>query len=146
MDAEVFKCGERREKNKKTGQMEVVSAGCGWEGRERRFAFETETWSVLFRSRSRVIDGLTRMNRAECRFKVMELTKVFRQSDVQYIRMLEKFRRGVCDQESINMLQTCGHGLADLGSIKVRPFPILSKREADGCRNSQRICTLFVVG
>lgn len=47
---QILKCADARRNNE-------IEKGCGLQFRERKFAFETEAW-------------------AECRFKVMELTKV----------------------------------------------------------------------
>lgn len=49
----------------------------------------------------------------------MELTKVFRQSDMAFITMLEKFRRGICDPECVALLKTCGSALNGEIMIKV---------------------------
>ncbi|KAL8292841.1 hypothetical protein RQP46_000535 [Phenoliferia psychrophenolica] len=76
-----------------------LKKGCNLESRTYRFAFETETW-------------------AECDFQVMELTRVFRQSDADFISMLEKFRRGICDQPCLDLLASCGTALSESGSIK----------------------------
>ncbi|SCV70016.1 BQ2448_1410 [Microbotryum intermedium] len=91
-----------------------IIKGCHLEVRVRKFAFETEAW-------------------AECDFHVMELTKeidfrwfwwvmqVFRQSDMEFIRVLEMFRRGKCDDEAGKLIKTCGYGLdpaAATGNIK----------------------------
>ncbi|KAK4700308.1 ATP-dependent DNA helicase PIF1, partial [Phenoliferia sp. Uapishka_3] len=76
-----------------------LTKGCGLELRNYRFAFETETW-------------------AESNFQVMELTKVFRQTDREFIGMLEKFRRGICDEPCIDLLTKCGSALSSEGSIK----------------------------
>lgn len=62
------------------------------------------------------------LTRAECHFTVMELTKVFRQSDIGFIKMLEKFRRGTCDDECVQLLKTCGSALKDEIKIKVSAF------------------------
>lgn len=48
----------------------------------------------------------------------MELTKVFRQSDSQYVAMLEKFRRGICDDSCVKLLATCGSALK--GEVKIK--------------------------
>lgn len=112
---EVLRCSDRYVDRK-------LISGCGLEWRAVTFAFETETW-------------------AECSFKVMELTKVlsffllldgnltrltpltlkqvFRQTDPGFIVMLEKFRRGHCDEQSVALLQGCGTALQVAGAIKV---------------------------
>ncbi|GAA6062371.1 hypothetical protein JCM10212_004217 [Sporobolomyces blumeae] len=100
--ASVLKCVD-----KKTGGGKVFP-GCLLEWRTRTFVFETEAW-------------------AECDFKVMELTKVFRQSDPEFIAMLEKIRRGECDESCVELLKGCGTELGQGGSIKIRPtnlYPI----------------------
>ncbi|GAA5880488.1 hypothetical protein JCM16303_005400 [Sporobolomyces ruberrimus] len=83
--------------------------GCLLEFRKRRFVFETDAW-------------------AECRFKVMELTKVFRQSDPGFIRVLEKIRRGVCDQECVDLFALCGSELKKGGTIQIRPTNLYPTR------------------
>ncbi|ORY63819.1 hypothetical protein BCR35DRAFT_187160 [Leucosporidium creatinivorum] len=93
-----------------------MTPGCGLEWRAVTFAFETETW-------------------AECNFKVMELTKVFRQRDPEFVTMLEKFRRGHCDEESVALLQGCGTALSNAGSIK--PTNLYPLRDAVARENAQ---------
>ncbi|KDE06119.1 hypothetical protein MVLG_03536 [Microbotryum lychnidis-dioicae p1A1 Lamole] len=92
---EVRKCVDGKRNGK-------VVKGCHLETRARKFTFETEAW-------------------AECGFHVMELTKVFRQSDMEFIRVLEMFRRGKCDDEAVRLIKSCGYGLdpaAATGNIK----------------------------
>lgn len=61
--------------------------------------------------------------------------------------MLEKFRRGICDEASVELLKTCGTDLN--GSIKIRVsfFPFLFKNcyvsEAFRVFHSQRTCILI---
>ncbi|GAA5903502.1 DEAD/DEAH box helicase [Sporobolomyces salmoneus] len=105
-DADVFKCVDSRKKKEGGAAFE----GCLLEQRKRRFVFETDAW-------------------AECNFKIMELTKVFRQSDPEFIRVLEKIRRGHCDQECIDLFKTCGSGLAAGGAIQIRPTNLYPKRQ-----------------
>ncbi|GAA5936423.1 hypothetical protein JCM10213_000315 [Rhodosporidiobolus nylandii] len=91
-----------------------VVGGCGFEWRMRRFSFETETW-------------------AESDFRVLELTKVFRQDHPEFIATLEKFRRGVCDEAAVEFLKTCGTELGKEGKIKIQPtnlYPL--KKDVDG--------------
>ncbi|KAK4705979.1 ATP-dependent DNA helicase PIF1, partial [Phenoliferia sp. Uapishka_3] len=76
-----------------------TSPGCGLETRRRRFVFESDTWS-------------------ECEFKVMELTKVFRQDDAVFVSMLERFRRGTSQPSDMKTIASAGSGLKTLGSIK----------------------------
>lgn len=80
--------------------------------------------------------------RAECAFKVMELTKVslptlgssservderplarlqvYRQDHPAFIATLAKIRRGICDDECIAFLKTCGTELGRGGNIKIQ--------------------------
>ncbi|GAA5844694.1 hypothetical protein JCM9279_002884 [Rhodotorula babjevae] len=97
--------------------------GCGFEWRQRRFAFETEAW-------------------AECEFKIMELTKVFRQDHPDFIATLEKFRRGICDQACINFLDSCGSELGQGGSIKIQPtnlYPLRRDVEEENRREFAKL-------
>lgn len=99
--------------------------GCALELRQRHFVFETETWH-------------------ECQFTIMELTKasyywllghaggadervadyylqVFRQSDTEFIGILNQFRRGICDEGAVQFLRGCGTALdALVNKVKVR--------------------------
>ncbi|GAA5927655.1 hypothetical protein JCM1841_006074 [Sporobolomyces salmonicolor] len=94
-----------------------IKPGCHLEWRVRRFVFETEAW-------------------AECNFKVMELTKVFRQSDLEFIAVLEKLRRGICDQACIDLLATCGTELGKGGLIKIKPTNLYPTRDAVNKENT----------
>lgn len=56
--------------------------------------------------------------------------------------MLEKFRRGQCDEESVKLLQGCGTALQVAGAIKVCSTPLISRARvvrstADPLRRSQ---------
>ncbi|GAA5988260.1 hypothetical protein JCM10908_002134 [Rhodotorula pacifica] len=98
-------------------------SGCGYEWRVRRFAFETEAW-------------------AECNFKVMELTKVYRQDHPAFIATLAKIRRGICDDECVKFLQTCGTELGKGGNIKIQPtnlYPIRSAVENENRREFEKL-------
>ncbi|GAA6052067.1 hypothetical protein NBRC10513_002652 [Rhodotorula toruloides] len=88
-----------------------IIAGCGFERRIRRFAFETEAW-------------------AECNFLVMELTKVFRQDHPVFIATLEKIRRGICDDECTRFLANCGAELGKGGNIDIQPTNLYPLRKA----------------
>ncbi|GAA6051095.1 hypothetical protein JCM3770_004710 [Rhodotorula araucariae] len=97
--------------------------GCGFEWRARRFAFETEAW-------------------AECDFKVMELTKVFRQDHPEFIATLEKFRRGTCDDDCVKFLASCGSELGKGGSIKIQPtnlYPLRRDVENENHREFNKL-------
>ncbi|GAA5908707.1 hypothetical protein JCM5296_002682 [Sporobolomyces johnsonii] len=100
-----------------------IKPGCHLEWRVRRFVFETEAW-------------------AECDFKVMELTKVFRQSDLEFIAILEKFRRGMCDQACVDLLATCGTELGKGGSIKIKPTNLYPTRDAVDKENTSEFAKL----
>ncbi|POY71024.1 hypothetical protein BMF94_5949 [Rhodotorula taiwanensis] len=98
-------------------------SGCGSEWRTRRFAFETEAW-------------------AECAFKVMELTKVYRQDHPAFIATLAKIRRGICDDECTAFLKTCGTELGKGGNIKIQPtnlYPIRSAVENENRREFEKL-------
>ncbi|GAA5880174.1 hypothetical protein JCM3774_006074 [Rhodotorula dairenensis] len=98
-------------------------SGCGYEWRMRRFAFETEAW-------------------AECAFKVMELTKVYRQDHPAFIATLAKIRRGICDDECVAFLKTCGTELGRGGNIKIQPtnlYPIRSAVENENRREFEKL-------
>ncbi|GAA6014142.1 hypothetical protein JCM11491_004118 [Sporobolomyces phaffii] len=106
--ADVMKCVGPISKNKPKKDDNGFD-GCLLETRKRRFVFETDAW-------------------AECQFKVMELTKVFRQSDPGFIRVLEKIRRGVCDEECVKLFASCGTELKEGGAIPIRPTNLYPTR------------------
>ncbi|GAA5953293.1 hypothetical protein JCM3765_007464 [Sporobolomyces pararoseus] len=108
-EAPVYKCSDS-----KNGAFQ----GCLLESRRRVFAFETDAW-------------------AECQFHVMELTKVYRQSDPDFIRVLEKIRRGSCDQECVDLFKTCGNDLKKGGEIEIKPTNLYPKKAAVEIENDQ---------
>ncbi|KAM0789196.1 hypothetical protein ACM66B_000041 [Microbotryomycetes sp. NB124-2] len=72
---------------------------CTFETRKYEYVFETDTWH-------------------ECDFVHKELSKVFRQEDGDFIRLLEEIRRGHCSAEAVKFISNCGIGFKSLGKIK----------------------------
>ncbi|KAK4700120.1 ATP-dependent DNA helicase PIF1, partial [Phenoliferia sp. Uapishka_3] len=70
---------------------------CALQTRERTFAFETEAW-------------------AECAFRTIELTKVFRQENPALIDTLANFRRGICTVVDEKLIKS-GGGLVRDSSV-----------------------------
>ncbi|KAL7342683.1 hypothetical protein BJY59DRAFT_534208 [Rhodotorula toruloides] len=70
------------------------------------------------------------VDRAECNFLVMELTKVFRQDHPVFIATLEKIRRGICDDECTRFLANCGAELGKGGNIDIQPTNLYPLRKA----------------
>ncbi|GAA6034605.1 hypothetical protein JCM8097_005419 [Rhodosporidiobolus ruineniae] len=115
--ADIYRCTDLVKRN---GEM---VGGCGFEWRGRRFCFETEAW-------------------AECDFKVMELTKVFRQGDPEFVATLEKFRRGICDEACIAFLKRCGTELGKGGQIKIQPtnlYPLRKSVDEENRREFEKL-------
>ncbi|GAA5956414.1 hypothetical protein JCM3765_005655 [Sporobolomyces pararoseus] len=83
--------------------------GCGFEYEIPIYSFETTAW-------------------AECKFEIRELTKVFRQSNSEFVEVLGKIRRGVPDQACIDFFKSCGNSLRE-GMGSIRPTMILPLRE-----------------
>ncbi|KAL8287674.1 hypothetical protein RQP46_003532 [Phenoliferia psychrophenolica] len=54
----------------------------------------------------------------ECSFRTIELTKVFRQTDIEFVSVLERFRKGVCLPEDESLITNCGIGLGQMGGIR----------------------------
>ncbi|GAA5979052.1 hypothetical protein JCM11641_004956 [Rhodosporidiobolus odoratus] len=115
--ADIWRCTDIKKRN---GD---IVGGCGFEWRSRRFCFETEAW-------------------AECDFRVMELTKVFRQDHPEFIATLEKFRRGICDDAAVEFLKTCGTELGQGGNIQIQPtnlYPLRSNVDAENDREFKKL-------
>ncbi|GAA5824525.1 hypothetical protein JCM11251_000458 [Rhodosporidiobolus azoricus] len=115
--AEIWRCTDTV---KRDGEL---IRGCGFQWRARRFAFETEAW-------------------AECGFKVMELTKVFRQDAPDFIATLEKFRRGICDDECVAFLARCGTELGKGGAIQIQPTNLYPLRKNVDNENAREFAKL----
>ncbi|GAA6011795.1 hypothetical protein JCM11491_000753 [Sporobolomyces phaffii] len=93
--------GHTRVRCVRTQNQEGVTVdGCGFQWTLLAFAFETDTWK-------------------ECKFKVVELTKVFRQRDAEMVEVLQQIRRGRCDEAALDFFARCGTGLAT--QIKIKP-------------------------
>ncbi|GAA6009141.1 hypothetical protein JCM10207_004280 [Rhodosporidiobolus poonsookiae] len=117
VQADIYRCTDTVKQNK-----EVVG-GCGFEWRNRRFVFETESW-------------------AECGWKIFELTKVFRQDAPDFIATLEKFRRGICDEACIEFLRSCGSELGKGGNIKIQPtnlYPLRRNVDEENDREFKKL-------
>ncbi|GAA5907901.1 hypothetical protein JCM6882_001521 [Rhodosporidiobolus microsporus] len=115
--AEIWRCTDTV---KRDGEL---VRGCGFQWRARRFAFETEAW-------------------AECDFKVMELTKVFRQDAPDFIATLEKFRRGICDDSCVAFLARCGTELGKGGAIQIQPTNLYPLRQNVDSENAREFAKL----
>ncbi|GAA5910528.1 uncharacterized protein JCM6883_003202 [Sporobolomyces salmoneus] len=87
----------------------VLEKGCGLEFPIHTYAFETEDW-------------------AECKFEIRELTKVFRQSDVEFIKVLNKVRRAEHDQADLDFFKSCGSALR-FNNGKIKPTKLLPTKE-----------------
>ncbi|GAA5935910.1 uncharacterized protein JCM15063_001846 [Sporobolomyces koalae] len=118
--AQIMKCVDPKWKDPKKAEH---IGGCLLEYRQRRFVFETDAWS-------------------ECQFQVMELTKVFRQSDPDFIAVLEKIRRGVCDQQCVDLFALCGSELKEGGAIQIRPTNLYPTRKDVDNENQREFAAL----
>lgn len=66
--------------------------------------------------------------------------QVFRQSDPEFIAVLEKIRRGICDQKCIDLFASCGSELRSGGAIQIRVSSfrsLLDNGDPDGTSSSQ---------
>jgi hypothetical protein len=54
------------------------------------------------------------------------IQQVFRQSDQEFIKVLEKIRRGVCDEDCVELLKRCGTDLKKDGEIGIKVSDLLS--------------------
>lgn len=51
-------------------------------------------------------------------------SQVFRQSDAEFIGILNRFRLGICDEGAADFLKGCGTALDGLSNIKVSPIQV----------------------
>lgn len=80
--------------------------------KETPFCFESEHWFDVFEPENNI-----------------ELTHIFRQNDEKYIEILKKVRKGIMDDESIEILKECINRPVDNAHAITQLFPLKNKVE-----------------
>jgi ATP-dependent DNA helicase PIF1 len=78
--------------------------------KDTMFCFESEHWFDVFRPENHI-----------------EMTRIFRQNDQQYIEILSKIRRGIMDDESIDILKSCINRPVNNAHATTQLFPLKNK-------------------
>ena len=95
----------------------------GENNNDTEFCFETEHWFDIFPTENNI-----------------ELTKIFRQNDQQYIDILYKIRRGILDEDSIECLSTCINRPVNNAHAITQLFPLKNKVDAINRIMFSKIC------
>ncbi|GAA5884540.1 hypothetical protein JCM16303_000019 [Sporobolomyces ruberrimus] len=107
-----LRCSDRK------SQGALLNKGCGMEYSIPTYVFETDAW-------------------AECNFEIRELTKVFRQTDTEFIEVLEKVRRGACDTACRKYFKRCGPSFGN-GDAKIKPTVLHPTNKPVEAENKKR--------
>ncbi|WVN90430.1 uncharacterized protein L203_105666 [Cryptococcus depauperatus CBS 7841] len=88
-----------------------------------KFAFEAKVWSKLFSSGN-----------------MASLTRVFRQRDNRFVKVLESMRRGIVTQDDIKLLQSLKRPIADANNIQ--PVGLYPQKQMVESINMKRLSDL----